>query len=177
MNYSKVQEKIEEERNSQLLEKEVKKQLKKEHEKEIKLANRKLPYEANTEAEIRDKLVHRKVITEIQRVVGQGLFDVRKEQKLTQPQIIELYNKDTGFNISDTCLSRWESGTRAIDLIFLLWFAEKYNVDLHELLTGEKRVSENEAVEELKNKIQELHDEFQKLHDKFQKLHDDSQRM
>lgn len=88
---------------------------------------------------------------------------VRKEKGLGQPEIMDRYNMKSEFNLDKSCLSRWESGTRAIDLIFLLWFADEFDVDLHWLLTGERRMSENEIVEELQKAIKTAYELSQKL--------------
>lgn len=183
MKYS-VLKTIELARKSQQLQAEVEKQLQKERKKaerektelektELEKAgrgkaergkkNKKRTYEANTEEEIRDKLVHRNVVTSIQQTIGSRLQKVRKRNELGQQKIIDQYNEESGFNIDISCLSRWETGARAVDLIFLLWFADKFNVDLNWLLTGEKQVPENAAVKELKNEIKKVYELSQKM--------------
>ena len=107
-------------RKSQQLQEEVKKQLQKEREKaerekagrgkagcgkagcgeaERGKKNKKRTYEANTEEEIRDKLVHRNVVTSIQQTIGSRLQKVRKRNELGQQKIIDQYNEESGFNI------------------------------------------------------------------------------
>lgn len=164
---------IERVRDSAELQKEVEEQLRKERKTksekaesekaESKKKNKKRTYEANTEAEIKDKLTYKKVVTEIQQTIGGRLQRVRIRNKLGQPEIMDRYNTKSGFNLDKSCLSRWESGTRAIDLIFLLWCADEFDVDLHWLLTGEKRMSENETVEELQKAIKTVYELSQKL--------------
>jgi len=71
-----------------------------------------------------------------QKKIGLFLKELRKEKKLTQEQFAEL------FNVSDRTVSRWETGTNMPDLSTLIEIADFYNVDIREIIDGERK-SEN----------------------------------
>ena len=62
--------------------------------------------------------------------------ELRKEKKLTQEQLAE------HFNVSNRTVSRWETGINMPDLSLLIEIADFYNVDIREILDGERK-SEN----------------------------------
>ena len=70
-----------------------------------------------------------------------GLFkELRKEKELTQSQLAEQ------LNVSDRTVSRWETGTNLPDLSVLVELADFYDVDIREIIDGERK-SENMNVE------------------------------
>lgn len=146
MKFADIQKMIEKESNSKKLKKEAERQL------QQKLKDPKVEQEITahqTEKRKQDaievmrkdimaNLVHKKVVIDVQREIGGRMLNSRKSKSPNLLDVIIEYHKDTGFNISESCLSRWESGQRSVDIIFLLWFAEKYNANLRQLLTGEE---------------------------------------
>jgi len=68
-----------------------------------------------------------------QQKIGTFLRVLRKEKNLTQQQLAE------HFGVSDRSVSRWETGTNMPDLSLLVEIAEFYDVDVRELLDGERK--------------------------------------
>ncbi len=68
-----------------------------------------------------------------QQKIGTFLKHLRKEKELTQEQLAE------HFHVSSKTVSRWETGSNLPDVEMLLILAEFYNVDIRDLLDGEKR--------------------------------------
>lgn len=64
-----------------------------------------------------------------------GLFlkELRKEKGLTQEQLAE------HFSVSNRSVSRWETGRNMPDLSILVELAEFYQVDIKELIDGERK--------------------------------------
>ena len=71
-----------------------------------------------------------------QKKIGSFLKELRKEKEMTQEQIAEQ------FNISSRTVSRWENGNNMPDLDVLIEISDYYEVDLREILNGERK-SEN----------------------------------
>lgn len=65
--------------------------------------------------------------------IGTFLKLLRKERGLTQEQLAEK------FFVSAKTVSRWETGTNLPDLSILIEMAEFYDVDVKELLDGERK--------------------------------------
>ena len=65
--------------------------------------------------------------------IGTFLKELRKEKELTQEQLAET------FNVSRRTVSRWETGSNMPDLDLLVEMADLYQVDLRELLNGERK--------------------------------------
>ena len=65
--------------------------------------------------------------------IGEFLKELRKEKGLTQEQFAEQ------FNVSRRSVSRWESGNNMPDLDTLIEMADYYEIDLRELLDGERK--------------------------------------
>ena len=65
--------------------------------------------------------------------IGGFIRDLRKEKGLTQEQFAE------HFNVSRRTVSRWETGNNLPDLDLLIEMADYYNIDLRELLDGERK--------------------------------------
>lgn len=81
-----------------------------------------------------------------QQKIGAFLKVLRKRKGLTQEQIAEK------FNVSSRTVSRWENGNNMPDLDVLIEISDFYEVDLRELLDGERRSekvnNENQEKEE-----------------------------
>lgn len=75
-----------------------------------------------------------------QKKIGLFLKELRKEKELTQSQLAEQ------LNVSDRTVSRWETGTNLPDLSVLVELADFYDVDIREIIDGERK-SENMNVE------------------------------
>lgn len=71
-----------------------------------------------------------------QEKIGKFLKELRKQKGLTQEQIAEK------FNVSNRTISRWENGNNMPDLDILIEISDYYEVDLREVLNGERK-SEN----------------------------------
>ena len=65
--------------------------------------------------------------------IGTFLKALRKEKELTQEQLAET------LNVSRRTVSRWETGSNMPDLDLLVEMADLYQVDLRELLNGERK--------------------------------------
>ncbi len=65
--------------------------------------------------------------------IGSFLRMLRKENNLTQEQLAEK------MNVSRRSVSRWETGSNLPDLDLLIEMADFYQVDLRELLNGERK--------------------------------------
>lgn len=68
-----------------------------------------------------------------QQKIGAFLKVLRKQKGLTQEQIAEK------FNVSNRTISRWENGNNMPDLDVLIEISDYYDVDLRELLDGERK--------------------------------------
>ena len=78
-----------------------------------------------------------------QRKIGAFLKGLRKEKGLTQEQFSEIVH------VSNRTVSRWENGNHLPDLDILLEIADFYEVDLREILNGERKSTDvNKDVEE-----------------------------
>ncbi|MGN0495519.1 MAG: helix-turn-helix domain-containing protein [Lachnospiraceae bacterium] len=78
-----------------------------------------------------------------QQKTGAFLKKLRKEKDLTQEQLAEQ------FCISRRTVSRWETGNNLPDIDILIEMADFYEVDLRELLDGERRS------EQMNNEVKE----------------------
>lgn len=82
--------------------------------------------------------------------IGTFLKDLRKEQELTQEQLAEM------LNVSRRTVSRWETGSNLPDIDLLIEMADLYDVDLRELLNGERKKGKmNEEMKETVLKVAE----------------------
>ena len=68
--------------------------------------------------------------------IGSFLKNLRKEKGITQEQLAEK------LGVSSRTVSRWETGSNLPDLGMLIELADLYNVDIRELIDGERK-SEN----------------------------------
>lgn len=71
-----------------------------------------------------------------QKKIGSFLRELRKEKGLTQEQLAER------LNVSNRSVSRWETGNNMPDLSILVELSDFYNVDIKEIIDGERK-SEN----------------------------------
>ncbi len=76
---------------------------------------------------------------------GNFLKELRKGKELTQEQLAET------LNVSRRTVSRWETGSNMPDLDLLVEMADLYQVDLRELLDGERK--KEKMNEELKETV------------------------
>ena len=80
--------------------------------------------------------------------IGTFLKELRKEKELTQEQLAET------LNVSRRTVSRWETGSNMPDLDLLMEMADLYQVELRELLNGERK---NEPMnKELKETVMQV---------------------
>ena len=80
--------------------------------------------------------------------IGEFLKELRKEKGLTQEQLAEQ------FNVSRRSVSRWETGNNMPDLDTLIEMADYYEIDLRELLDGERKSEKmNEELKETVLKV------------------------
>lgn len=82
--------------------------------------------------------------------IGNFLKSLRKEKGLTQEQLAEK------FGVSGRTVSRWENATNMPDLSMLIQIAEFFNVEVKEILNGERQ-SEN-MNQELKETLEKVAD-------------------
>ncbi len=85
-----------------------------------------------------------------QKKVGAFLKELRKDKALTQEQLAEQ------FGVSGRTVSRWETGSNLPDISLLIEISEYYDVDIVEILNGERK-SEKMTNEE-KETIQKVAD-------------------
>ena len=81
---------------------------------------------------------------------GKFLQELRKEKGLTQEQLAEQ------MGVARRTVSRWETGSNAPDLDILIDLSDYYDVDLREILSGERK-SEH-MNEELKETVLQVAD-------------------
>ncbi|MFT3984345.1 MAG: helix-turn-helix transcriptional regulator [Lachnospiraceae bacterium] len=91
--------------------------------------------------------------------IGNFIKELRKEKNFTQEQLAEK------FNVSRRTVSRWETGSNMPDLDILIGISEYYDVDLRELLDGERKSEKmNQELEETVWKVADYsNEEKQKL--------------
>ena len=86
--------------------------------------------------------------------IGAFIKELRKEKEHTQEQLAEQ------FNVSRRTVSRWETGRNLPELDILIEMADYYEVELRELLNGErKREGMNKVLEETVLKVAEYSNE------------------
>lgn len=83
-----------------------------------------------------------------QKKIGSFLRELRKEKTMTQEQLAE------HFFVTRRTVSRWETGSNLPDLSILIELSDFYDVDLRELLDGErKEKSMNQEMKETVKKV------------------------
>ncbi len=86
--------------------------------------------------------------------IGSFIKELRKEKGLTQEQFAEQ------LNVSRRTVSRWETGNNLPDLDILIEMADYYDIDLRELLDGERKSEKmNKELEETVLKVAEYSNE------------------
>ena len=65
--------------------------------------------------------------------IGKFLQQLRKEKGLTQEQLSEQ------LSVTRRTVSRWETGSNMPDLDILIELSDFYEVDLREILSGERK--------------------------------------
>jgi len=78
--------------------------------------------------------------------IGSFLRELRKEKELTQEQLAEK------FGVSSRSVSRWENGNTMPELGILVELADYYEVDIKEIIDGERKseIMEKEEKETLR---------------------------
>lgn len=89
-----------------------------------------------------------------QQKIGTFLKELRNEKKLTQDQLAEK------LGVSRRTVSRWETGSNMPDLDILIEMADYYEVDLRELIDGERKSGKmNKELEETVLKVADYSNE------------------
>ena len=89
-----------------------------------------------------------------QQKIGQFLRECRKEKGITQEQLAEM------LGVTNRSVSRWENGSNLPDLDILIEMADYYDVELRELLDGERKSAKmNKELEETVLKVAEYSNE------------------
>lgn len=89
-----------------------------------------------------------------QQKIGAFLKELRKEKAVTQEQLAEM------LNVSRRTVSRWETGNNMPDLDILIEMADYYEVDIRELLDGERRSEQmNQEMKETVLKVADYSNE------------------
>ena len=88
-----------------------------------------------------------------QQKTGSFLKELRKGKNLTQEQLAEI------FNVSSRSVSRWETGTNLPDLSILVEIADYYDVDIREIIDGERKNDMNKETKETLTKVAEYADQ------------------
>lgn len=84
-----------------------------------------------------------------QEKIGRFLKQLRREKNLTQEQLAEI------LNVSVRSVSRWETGSNMPDLSIILELSDFYQVDIREIIDGERKNTnmnnneENETIEKI----------------------------
>ena len=92
-----------------------------------------------------------------QKKIGSFLKELRKEKGVTQEQLAER------FFVSGRTVSRWETGSNMPDVDLLIQLADYYDVELRELLDGERRSENmNEEMKETVLKVADFSNEEKK---------------
>lgn len=93
--------------------------------------------------------------------IGRFLKGCRKEKGITQEQAAEI------FGVSGRTVSRWETGTNMPDLSTLIQIAEYYDVEIKEILNGEREIEKMD--QEWKETLQKVADYSELEKEKAQK--------
>lgn len=89
-----------------------------------------------------------------QKKIGAFLKELRKEQSITQEQLAEQ------MNVSGRTVSRWETGSNMPDLDVLIELADYYDVEIREILDGERKSEKmNKDLEETVLKVADYSNE------------------
>ena len=88
--------------------------------------------------------------------IGAFLRVLRKEKNLTQEQLAEI------LNVSGRTVSRWETGINMPDLSIMIELADYYDIDVKELLNGERKSEMDKELKETLKTVAEYTDEQKK---------------
>lgn len=89
-----------------------------------------------------------------QKKIGSFLKELRKEKGITQEQFAET------LGVSGRTVSRWETGSNMPDLDIIIEIADYYDVELREVLDGERKSeSMNKEMEETVLKVADYSNE------------------
>ena len=84
--------------------------------------------------------------------IGEFLRELRKGKGLTQEQLAEQ------FNISRRSVSRWETGSNMPDVGLLIEIADFFDVDIREIIDGERKSETMDKEKETLKKVAEYAD-------------------
>ena len=84
--------------------------------------------------------------------IGEFLRELRKEKELTQEQLVEQ------FNISRRSVSRWETGSNMPDVGLLIEIADFFEVDIREIIDGQRKSENMDKEKETLKKVAEYAD-------------------
>ena len=84
--------------------------------------------------------------------IGVFLRELRKGKGLTQEQLAEQ------FNISRRSVSRWETGSNMPDVVLLIEIADFFEVDIREIIDGERKSENMDKEKETLKKVAEYAD-------------------
>ena len=84
--------------------------------------------------------------------IGEFLRELRKGKGLTQEQLAEQ------FNISRRSVSRWETGSNMPDVGLLIEIADFFEVDIREIIDGERKSENMDKENETLKKVAEYAD-------------------
>ena len=84
--------------------------------------------------------------------IGEFLKELRKGKGLTQEQLAEQ------FNISRRSVSRWETGSNMPDVGLLIEIADFFDVDIREIIDGERKSETMDKEKETLKKVAEYAD-------------------
>ena len=82
-----------------------------------------------------------------QKKIGLFLKDLRKEKGITQEELAQL------LGVSSRSVSRWETGSNMPDISLLSAIADYYDVDVREIIDGERKSGMNEEIKEVADKM------------------------
>lgn len=82
-----------------------------------------------------------------QNKIGLFLKELRKEKGITQEAFAEK------MNVSGRTVSRWETGNNLPDISLLVSIADFYEVDVREIIEGERKGEMNEEIKDIANKM------------------------
>ena len=92
-----------------------------------------------------------------QKKIGAFMKELRREKGMTQENLAEV------FGVSARTVSRWETGFNMPDLDILMQMSDYYDVDIRELLDGERKSENmNKELEETVVKIAEYSNDEKK---------------
>lgn len=83
-----------------------------------------------------------------QKKTGSFLRELRKEKQLTQEQLAER------FGVTSRSVSRWETGSNMPDLSILVELADFYDIDIRDIIDGERKGEDMNKEEKEKERLQ-----------------------